>query len=123
MPPWQQALLRECRGLHGDLEAMGEREGQLAEVVQTEGWSQQVTHLSRRTEELQQHTKTRLQSLQDAAKVEDKRGRAQDVHAVVTAIDKPIHGSAMPCFNKLQHKRLSEEYLFMNVFCLVGLFA
>ncbi|MED6283585.1 hypothetical protein CHARACLAT_010424, partial [Characodon lateralis] len=63
-----QALLRECRGLHGDLEAMGEREGQLAGVLQMEGWSQQVKHLSRRTEELQQSTKTRFQSLQDAAK-------------------------------------------------------
>ncbi|XP_042156778.1 nesprin-1 isoform X2 [Oncorhynchus tshawytscha] len=63
-----QAVLRECRGLHGDLEAMGEREGQLAEVLQTEGWSQQVKQLSRCTEELQQSAKTRLQSLQDAAK-------------------------------------------------------
>uniref|UniRef100_A0A8C7FMX2 Spectrin repeat containing nuclear envelope protein 1 n=1 Tax=Oncorhynchus kisutch TaxID=8019 RepID=A0A8C7FMX2_ONCKI len=63
-----QAVLRECRGLHGDLEAMGEREGQLGEVLQTEGWSQQVKQLSRCTEELQQSAKTRLQSLQDAAK-------------------------------------------------------
>lgn len=62
-------MLRECRGLHGDLEAMGEREAQLGEVLQTEGWSQQVKHLSRRTEELQQSAKTRLQGLQDAAKV------------------------------------------------------
>uniref|UniRef100_A0A8K9XYB1 Spectrin repeat containing nuclear envelope protein 1 n=1 Tax=Oncorhynchus mykiss TaxID=8022 RepID=A0A8K9XYB1_ONCMY len=63
-----QAVLRECRGLHGDLEAMGEREGQLGEVLQMEGWSQQVKQLSRCTEELQQSAKTRLQSLQDAAK-------------------------------------------------------
>ena len=62
-------MLRECRGLHGDLEAMGEREGQLGEVLQTAGWSQQVSHLSRRTQELQQRARTRLQSLQDAAKV------------------------------------------------------
>lgn len=68
---WLQALLRECRGLHGDLEAMGEREGQLGEVLQTERWIQQVKNLSRRTEELQQTAKTRLQSLQDAAKVND----------------------------------------------------
>lgn len=67
--PWWQALLRECRGLHGDLEAMGDREECLGEVLQTEGWGQQVKHLSRRTEELQQNAKTRLQSLQDAAKV------------------------------------------------------
>ena len=50
---------------------MGEREGHLGEVLQTEGWSLQVNHLSRRTEELQQTAKTRLQSLQDAAKVND----------------------------------------------------
>lgn len=62
-------MLRECRGLHGDLEVMGEREGQLADVLQTEVWSQQVKHLSRRTEELQQSAKSRLQNLQDAAKV------------------------------------------------------
>lgn len=48
---------------------MGEREAQLADVLKTEGWSQQVKHLSRCTEELQQSAKTRLQSLQDAAKV------------------------------------------------------
>lgn len=53
------------------MEAMGEREVQLADVLQTEGWSQRVKHLSRRTEELQQTAKTRLQSLQDAAKVHD----------------------------------------------------
>ena len=69
-----QALLRECRGLHGDLEAMGEREGQLGEVLQTEGWIQQVKHLSRCTEELQQSAKIRLQSLQDAAKVNSLSG-------------------------------------------------
>lgn len=62
-------MLRECRGLHGDLEAMGEREEQLGEVLQTENWDQQVKHLSRCTEELQQTAKTRLQSLQAAAKV------------------------------------------------------
>lgn len=72
---WRQALLRECRGLHGDLEAMGEREGRLGEVLQTEGWVQQVKHLGRCTEELQQTAKTRHQSLQDAAKVIDCRSR------------------------------------------------
>lgn len=70
-----QALLRECRGVHGDLEAMGEREAQLGKVLQTEGWNVQVKHLSRRTEELQQAAKTRLQSLQDAAKVNDVHTR------------------------------------------------
>lgn len=48
---------------------MGEREGQLGEVLQTEMWIQQVKYLSRGTEELQQTAKTRLQSLQDAVKV------------------------------------------------------
>lgn len=50
---------------------MGEREGQLGEVLQTECWVQQVKHLSRCTEELQQTAKTRLQSLQDATKVNE----------------------------------------------------
>lgn len=53
---------------------MSEREVQLGEVLQMEGWSQQVKHLSRCTEELQQTAKSRLQSLQDAAKVNAATG-------------------------------------------------
>uniref|UniRef100_A0A3Q3AL68 SYNE1 n=1 Tax=Kryptolebias marmoratus TaxID=37003 RepID=A0A3Q3AL68_KRYMA len=94
-----QALLRECRGLHGDLEAMGEREGQLADVLQTEGWSQQVKHLSRRTEELQQSAKSRLQNLQDAAKdVLRLEAEVKSLHAVVDQIQVAL---ASPDLNKL----------------------
>uniref|UniRef100_A0A3Q3FN38 Spectrin repeat containing, nuclear envelope 1a n=1 Tax=Labrus bergylta TaxID=56723 RepID=A0A3Q3FN38_9LABR len=94
-----QALLRECRGLHGDLEAMGEREGQLGEVLQTEGWIQQVKHLSRRTEELQQTAKTRLQSLQDAAKdMLRLEAEVKNLHAAVDQIQVTL---ASPDLNRL----------------------
>ncbi|XP_049914520.1 nesprin-1 [Epinephelus moara] len=94
-----QALLRECRGLHGDLEAMGEREGQLGEVLQTEGWIQQVKHLSRRTEELQQIAKTRLQSLQDAAK--DMLRLEAEVKILHAAVDQIQITLASPDLNRL----------------------
>ncbi|XP_063352154.1 nesprin-1 isoform X7 [Pelmatolapia mariae] len=94
-----QALLRECRGLHGDLEAMGEREVQLADVLQTEGWSQRVKHLGRRTEELQQTAKTRLQSLQDAAK--DMLRLEAEVKSLHAAVDQIQATLASPELNKL----------------------
>uniref|UniRef100_A0A3P8TBY5 Spectrin repeat containing nuclear envelope protein 1 n=1 Tax=Amphiprion percula TaxID=161767 RepID=A0A3P8TBY5_AMPPE len=94
-----QALLRECRGLHGDLEAMREREGQLADVLRTEGWSQQVKHLSRCTEELQQTAKTRLQSLQDAAK--DMLRLEAEVKSLHAAVDQIQVTLASPDLNKL----------------------
>ncbi|KAK1888724.1 Nesprin-1, partial [Dissostichus eleginoides] len=94
-----QALLRECRGLHGDLEAMGERERQLGEVLQTEGWIQQVKQLSRRTEELQQHAKTRLQSLQDAAK--DMLRLEAEVKILHAAVDQIQITLASPDLNRL----------------------
>uniref|UniRef100_A0A3Q0RI10 SYNE1 n=1 Tax=Amphilophus citrinellus TaxID=61819 RepID=A0A3Q0RI10_AMPCI len=94
-----QALLRECRGLHGDLEAMGEREVQLADVLQTEGWSQRVKHLSRCTEELQQTAKTRLQSLQDAAK--DMLRLEAEVKSLHAAVDQIQVTLASPELNKL----------------------
>uniref|UniRef100_A0A3Q3XAT6 SYNE1 n=1 Tax=Mola mola TaxID=94237 RepID=A0A3Q3XAT6_MOLML len=94
-----QALLRECRGLHGDLEAMGEREGQLGEVLQTEGWIQQVKYLSRFTEELQQTAKTRLQSLQDAAKdILHLEAEVKNLHAAVDQIQVTL---ASPDLNRL----------------------
>ncbi|XP_026174038.1 nesprin-1 isoform X1 [Mastacembelus armatus] len=94
-----QALLRECRGLHGDLEAMGEREGQLGEVLQTEGWSQQVKHLSRLTEELQQTARTRLQNLQDAAK--DMLHLEAEVKSLHAAVDQIQVTLASPDLNRL----------------------
>lgn len=62
-------MLEESAELHGDLEAMSERIEYLASVYSTEGMSQQVLELGRRTEELQQVIKVRLPNLQDAAKV------------------------------------------------------
>uniref|UniRef100_A0A3Q3IF83 SYNE1 n=1 Tax=Monopterus albus TaxID=43700 RepID=A0A3Q3IF83_MONAL len=94
-----QALLRDCRGLHGDLEAMGEREGHLGEVLQTEGWSQQVKHLSRLTEELQQTAKTQLQSLQDAAK--DMLRLEVEVKSLHAAVDQLQVTLASPDLNRL----------------------
>ncbi|XP_026197444.1 nesprin-1 isoform X3 [Anabas testudineus] len=94
-----QALLRECRGLHGDLDAMGEREVQLGEVLQTEGWSQQVKHLGRCTEELQQTAKTRLQSLQDATK--DMLRLETEVKSLHAAVDQIQVTLASPDLNRL----------------------
>uniref|UniRef100_A0A3Q2DL23 Uncharacterized protein n=1 Tax=Cyprinodon variegatus TaxID=28743 RepID=A0A3Q2DL23_CYPVA len=107
-----QALLRECRGLHGDLEAMGEREGQLADVLQTEGWSQQVKHLSRRTEELQQSAKTRFQSLQDASKdMLRLEAEVKSLHAVVDQIQVAL---ASPDLNKLSlREQLTQRQLLL----------
>lgn len=65
-----QAVLRESRELHGDLESMAEKVDLLSEVLQVESMSQQVCELSRHTEELQQSIKIRLQSLEDADKVQ-----------------------------------------------------
>ncbi|KAL0169673.1 hypothetical protein M9458_034269, partial [Cirrhinus mrigala] len=63
-----QAVLRESRELHGDLEAMQEKVEILSETLQVEAMGQQVSELSRHTEELEQSIRSRLQSLQDAAK-------------------------------------------------------
>uniref|UniRef100_A0A3B3YSL6 KASH domain-containing protein n=1 Tax=Poecilia mexicana TaxID=48701 RepID=A0A3B3YSL6_9TELE len=107
-----QALLRECRGLHGDLEAMGEREGQLVDVLHMEGWSQQVKHLSRRTEELQQSAKTRFQSLQDAAKdMLRLEAEVKSLHAVVDQIQVAL---ASPDLNKLSlREQLTQRQLLL----------
>lgn len=67
--PCAQAVLRESRELHGDLESMAEKVELLSEVLQVESMSQQVCELSRDTEELQQSIKMRLHSLEDANKV------------------------------------------------------
>lgn len=65
-----QTVLRESREFHGDLESMAEKVELLSEVLQVESLSQQVCELSRHTEELQQSIKMRLQSLEDANKVQ-----------------------------------------------------
>lgn len=66
-----QSILDESGEIHGDLEAMSERIDYLAGVYCTEGMSQQVLELGRRTEELQQVIKVQLPNLQDAAKVKE----------------------------------------------------
>uniref|UniRef100_A0A3P8VBV8 Spectrin repeat containing nuclear envelope protein 1 n=1 Tax=Cynoglossus semilaevis TaxID=244447 RepID=A0A3P8VBV8_CYNSE len=63
-----QAVLRESRELHGDLESMAEKVELLSEVLQVKSMSQQLSELSRHTEELQQSIRIRLQSLEDANK-------------------------------------------------------
>uniref|UniRef100_A0A3B3Y7F2 Spectrin repeat containing, nuclear envelope 1b n=1 Tax=Poecilia mexicana TaxID=48701 RepID=A0A3B3Y7F2_9TELE len=63
-----QAVFRESRELHSDLESMAEKVDLLSEVLQVESMSQEVCELSRHTDELQQSIKTRLQSLQDGHK-------------------------------------------------------
>ncbi|XP_037393333.1 nesprin-1 isoform X3 [Pygocentrus nattereri] len=63
-----QALLREWRKLQGEMEGLADRVGMLGEVVQTEALHHQVAELSHHAEELQQRAKSRLLSLQDAAK-------------------------------------------------------
>lgn len=70
MFPHAQAVFRESRELHGDLESMGEKVELLSEMLQVESMSREVCDLSRHTDELQQSIKTRLQSLQDAHKVQ-----------------------------------------------------
>lgn len=61
--------MEEWQDLQGEFEGLVERVGLLGEVVQTETLNQQVAELSRHAEELQQRAKTRLLTLQDAAKV------------------------------------------------------
>lgn len=68
-----QAVFRESKELHGDLESMAEKAELLSEVLQVESMSQEVCDLSRHTDELQQSIKTRLQSLQDAHKVQKNK--------------------------------------------------
>ncbi|KTF84425.1 hypothetical protein cypCar_00008835, partial [Cyprinus carpio] len=63
-----QSVLRESRELHGDVRAMQEKVEILSETLQVEAMGQQVSELSRHTEELEQSIRSRLQSLQDAAK-------------------------------------------------------
>ncbi|XP_077366762.1 nesprin-1 isoform X9 [Festucalex cinctus] len=94
-----QVLLRECRGLHGDLEALAEWEAQLGDVLATKGWSQQVKHISRRTEELQLAVKTQLQSLQDAIKdISRLEAEVKSLHAAVDQVQVTL---ASPDLNRL----------------------
>ncbi|XP_074043952.1 nesprin-1 isoform X5 [Macrotis lagotis] len=63
-----QTMLEESGEIHIDLEVMKEKIDYLSSVYCTEDMSQQVSELGRETEGLRQLIKSRLQSLQDAAK-------------------------------------------------------
>ncbi|XP_060687754.1 nesprin-1-like isoform X2 [Hemiscyllium ocellatum] len=63
-----QATLRESEEIQSDLQAMGEKLDSVSDVFQTDAMSQRVANLHQQTDELQQLMRTRLQSLQDAAK-------------------------------------------------------
>ncbi|KPP77537.1 nesprin-1-like, partial [Scleropages formosus] len=80
-----QLVLQESRDVHVDLDAMTERASLLSEVLQADVMSQQVSKLSRHTEELQQNMRTRLQSLQDALK--DMEKLEQEVSALHEALE------------------------------------
>lgn len=62
-------MLEESEEIHSNLEAMIKKLQCLASVYSTEKMSQQVVDLGRESDELRQMIKSRLQSLQDAAKV------------------------------------------------------
>ncbi|XP_056332551.1 nesprin-1-like isoform X4 [Danio aesculapii] len=80
-----QAVLRESRELHGDLDSMQEKVEILSETLQVEAMGQQVSELSRHTEELEQSIRSRLQSLQDAAK--DMEKFESEVKALHVSLD------------------------------------
>ncbi|KAM6126873.1 nesprin-1-like [Pterocles gutturalis] len=99
-----QAMLDESGEIHGDLEAMSERIEYLASVYCTEGMSQQVLELGRRTEELQQVIKVRLPNLQDAAK--DMKKFEVELRALQTALEQAQATLTSP---ELGHLSLKEQ--------------
>ncbi|XP_009975913.1 PREDICTED: nesprin-1-like, partial [Tauraco erythrolophus] len=99
-----QAMLDESGEIHGDLEAMSERIEYLASVYSTEGMSQQVLELGRRTEELQQVIKVRLPNLQDAAK--DMKKFEVELKALQAALEQAQATLTSP---ELGHLSLKEQ--------------
>ncbi|XP_009945808.1 PREDICTED: nesprin-1-like, partial [Leptosomus discolor] len=99
-----QTMLDESGEIHGDLEAMSERIEYLASVYCTEGMSQQVLDLGRRTEELQQVIKVRLPSLQDAAK--DMKKFEVELRALQAALEQAQATLTSP---ELGHLSLKEQ--------------
>ncbi|XP_009867463.1 PREDICTED: nesprin-1, partial [Apaloderma vittatum] len=99
-----QTMLDESAEIHGDLEAMSERIEYLASVYCTEGMSQQVLELGRRTEELQQVIKVQLPNLQDAAK--DMKKFEVEVRALQAALERAQATLTSP---ELGHLSLKEQ--------------
>ncbi|XP_010149958.1 PREDICTED: nesprin-1-like, partial [Eurypyga helias] len=99
-----QTMLDESGEIHGDLEAMSERIEYLASVYCTEGMSQQVLELGRRTEELQQVIKVRLPNLQDAAK--DMKKFEVELRALQAALEQAQATLTSP---DLGHLSLKEQ--------------
>ncbi|KFQ93584.1 Nesprin-1, partial [Nipponia nippon] len=99
-----QTMLDESGEIHGDLEAMSERIEYLASVYCTEGMSQQVLELGRRTEELQQIIKLRLPNLQDAAK--DMKKFEVELRALQAALEQAQATLTPP---ELGHLSLKEQ--------------
>ncbi|XP_010123998.1 PREDICTED: LOW QUALITY PROTEIN: nesprin-1-like, partial [Chlamydotis macqueenii] len=99
-----QTMLDESGEIHGDLEAMSERIEYLASVYCTEGMSQQVLELGRRTEELQQVIKMRLPNLQDAAK--DMKKFEVELRALQAALEQAQATLTSP---ELGHLSLKEQ--------------
>uniref|UniRef100_A0A8C3KUP0 Nesprin-1 n=1 Tax=Calidris pygmaea TaxID=425635 RepID=A0A8C3KUP0_9CHAR len=99
-----QTMLDESGEIHSDLEAMTERIEYLASVYCTEGMSQQVLELGRRTEELQQVIKVRLPNLQDAAK--DMKKFEVELRALQAALEQAQATLTSP---ELGHLSLKEQ--------------
>ncbi|RMC12933.1 hypothetical protein DUI87_10460 [Hirundo rustica rustica] len=99
-----QSILDESGEIHGDLEAMSERIDYLASVYCTEGMSQQVLELGRRTEELQQVIKVQLPNLQDAAK--DMKKFEIELRALQAALEQAQATLMSP---ELGHLSLKEQ--------------
>uniref|UniRef100_A0A8B9MVJ5 Nesprin-1 n=1 Tax=Accipiter nisus TaxID=211598 RepID=A0A8B9MVJ5_9AVES len=99
-----QTMLDESGEIHGDLEAMSEKIEYLASVYCTEGMSQQVLELGRRTEELQQVIKVRLPNLQDAAK--DMKKFEVELRALQAALEQAQATLTSP---ELGHLSLKEQ--------------
>ncbi|KAM4679142.1 nesprin-1 isoform 5-T6 [Amazona ochrocephala] len=99
-----QTMLDESGEIQGDLESMSERIEYLGSVYCTEGMSQQVLELGRRTEELQQVIKVQLPNLQDAAK--DMKKFEVELRALQVALEQAQATLTSP---ELGHLSLKEQ--------------
>ncbi|XP_048062412.1 nesprin-1 isoform X1 [Megalobrama amblycephala] len=108
-----QALLQQWQDLQGEFEGLVERVGLLDEVVQTDALHQQVAELSRHAEELQQRAKTRLLTLQDAAK--DLGRLESDVKRLHQSIERVQETLASPDLARLSlREQLAQRQLLLS---------
>ncbi|XP_067272909.1 nesprin-1 isoform X4 [Pseudorasbora parva] len=108
-----QALLQKWQDLQGEFEGLVERVGLLDEVVQTEALHQQVVDLSRHAEELQQRAKTRLLTLQDAAK--DLGRLESDVKSLHQSVERVQETLASPDLARLSlREQLAQRQLLLS---------